>query len=114
MKHRQLVIPRERQHLIELEPRRRRVDQLAVRNERRRLGQPGRIPEGADLALRLIARAGASVEAVERGRVQEQGLHHRAYLPWALSPSAVMRPLASTRKTWSRQKTVRPKKLATN
>src|SRR5215475_12758242 len=41
--------------------------------------------------------------------MQEQGLHHRA-----LSPSAVMRPLGSTRKTWSRQKTVRPKKLATN
>ena len=27
--------------------------------------------------LRLVARAGAAVEAVERGRVQEQGLHHR-------------------------------------
>src|SRR5689334_24933562 len=41
--------------------------------------------------------------------MQEQSLHHRA-----LPPSSVIRPLASTRNAWSRQKTVRPKKLATN
>src|SRR6266567_2924368 len=45
--------------------------------------------------------------------MQEQGLHHKALSPWALSPSTVMRPLAWTWKIWSRQKTVRPQKLAT-
>ena len=91
MEHRQLVFPGDRQDLIELEPRRRSVDQLAVGQEGRRLGEPGRVPERADLAFGLIARTGAAVEAVEGRRVQEEGLHHRT-----LSPSAVMRPLAST------------------
>src|SRR5207248_5551660 len=87
----QFVFRGERQDLIELKPRRRRVNQLAVGQEGRRLSQPSRVPERADLALGLIARTGAAVEAVEGRRVQEQGLHHRT-----LSPSAVMRPLAST------------------
>ena len=91
VQHRQFVVAGERQNVVELEPRRRRVDQLAVGEEGRRLGEPSRVPERADLALGLIARTGAAVEAVEGRRVQEQGLHHRT-----LSPSAVMRPLAST------------------
>ncbi len=49
--------------------------------KRRRLGEPGRIPERADLAPRLIARAGAAVEAVEGRRMQKQGLHHRPFSP---------------------------------
>ena len=61
----QLVIAGQRQHVVEPQPRRRRVDQLAAGHQRRRLRQPGRIPERADLALRLIARAGAAVEPVE-------------------------------------------------
>ncbi len=91
MEHRQFVVLGERQHMIDLELRRRSVDQLAVGDEGRRLGEPGREPERPDLAFGLITRTGAAVEAVEGRRVQEQGLHHRA-----LSPSAVMRPLAST------------------
>ena len=39
---------------------------LRARDQRGRLGQPGRIPERPDLAPRLVARAGAAVEAVER------------------------------------------------
>src|SRR6516165_1980129 len=41
--------------------------------------------------------------------MQKQGFHHRA-----LSPSIVIRPFASTWNSWSRQETLRPKKLATN
>ncbi len=44
---------------------RRRVDQLGLLDQRGGLGQPGRIPEGADLPLGLVARAGAAVETVE-------------------------------------------------
>ena len=55
VKHRQLVLAGDRQHVGELELCRRSVDQLAVRHECGRLGQPSRIPEGADLALGLIA-----------------------------------------------------------
>src|SRR5262252_1438404 len=109
VQYRELVIACERQHVIEFEPRRRRIDQLAVRHKGGRLGEPGREPERADLALGLVAGTGAAIKPIKRGRVEEQGLHHRA-----LSPSAVMRPLASTWNTWSRQNTVRPKKAATN
>ncbi len=63
--HRQLVAAGQRQYLIELEPGRRSVDQSAARNQGSRLGQPGRVPERADLALGLVARSGAAVEAVE-------------------------------------------------
>ena len=35
----------------------------------------------ADLALRLVARAGAAVEAVEGRRLQEQRLHHARSIP---------------------------------
>src|ERR1700739_3655481 len=75
VQHREFVFARERQHVVELEARRWRVDQLAAWNEGSRLGQPGRIPERADLAPCLVTRAGAAIEAVERRRVEEQGLH---------------------------------------
>ena len=55
---------------------RRRVDELAAFDERGGLREPGRIPERPDLAARLIARAGAAVEAFERWRLQKEGTHH--------------------------------------
>ena len=54
----------------------RRVDQHAVRHQRGRLREPGRVPERADLAARLVARARAAVEALVRGRVQEERALH--------------------------------------
>ena len=48
---------------------------FAVGHQRGGLRQPGRIPEAGDLAPRLVARAGAAVEAVEAGRGEEQRLH---------------------------------------
>src|SRR5271166_6035663 len=54
------------------EPVRGGVDQLAVGNERRGLREPGRIPERADFASRLVAGACASVEAVIGGRLKEE------------------------------------------
>ena len=94
----QLVIAGERQDVVEPQPRRRRVDQLAAGHQRRRLRQPGRVPERADLALCLVARARPAVEPVEGRRVQKQGLHHTG-----LSPSMRIRPPGSTRNSWSRQ-----------
>ena len=60
----------------EAEPVRRRVDQLGALDQRGGLRQPGRIPERLDLAPVLIARAGSAIEALERRRLQKQGLHH--------------------------------------
>src|SRR4030081_1345801 len=40
------------------------------------VGEPGRIPERPDLAGGLIARAGASIEVIVGGRIQEKRLHH--------------------------------------
>src|SRR5271157_2302055 len=53
-----------------------RVDELAPRDQRRWLGEPGRIPEGSDLASRLEARSRATVEAIKRWRLQKKGTHH--------------------------------------
>src|ERR671929_14975 len=41
-----------------------------------RLRLPGRVPEGLDLALGLVARPGAAVEAVEGRSLQKQSSHH--------------------------------------
>jgi hypothetical protein len=51
-----------------------RVEHPRVRHQRRGLRQPGRVPERFHLPFRLVARAGAAVEAVERGSLQEQRL----------------------------------------
>ena len=72
MHHAELVGPGERAHIVEREAVGRRVDQAGARHERGRLGEPGRIPERSDLAPSLVPRAGAPVEAVEGGRVQEE------------------------------------------
>src|SRR5580700_2369115 len=85
------------------------IDQLAVGYQRRRLRQPGRKPERADLPLRLVTRACAAVETVERRRLQEQGFHHTAF-----SPPTVSRPPASTRNSCTRHNTLRPQKLPRN
>jgi len=52
------------QNLVQRDAGGRGVDQLRSRNQGGRLRQPGREPEGFDLALGLIAGAGAAVEAV--------------------------------------------------
>ncbi len=75
MHDQKVVVRGERQHVVDGEAARGRVDQLAAGHERRGLGEPGRIPEGANLALRLIARAGAAVEALVGGRIEEERSH---------------------------------------
>ena len=62
----------------EAQPMRRRVDQLRIRNEGGGLRKPGRIPEGANLAPHLIARAGAAIEAVIGRSLQEERSHLRS------------------------------------
>ena len=74
VEHGQLVVARERRHVVEREARGGRVDEAAAGHERRGLREPGRIPERADLAAGLIARAGAAVEALERWWMQEERL----------------------------------------
>ena len=71
VQHHEIVVPRARRHFGELGAVRRRVDKLAAFDQGGRLGEPGRIPERADFAARLIARAGAAVEAVERGGLKK-------------------------------------------
>src|ERR1043166_1691938 len=60
---------------------RRAIHQFCIRYQCRRLRQPRGIPEGSDLAPRLIARAGAAVEAVEAGRTKKKGLHQASFVP---------------------------------
>ena len=69
--HHQLIILGERQDLVQRRAGRRRIDQPAARNQRSGLRQPGRIPERADFAARLVARAGAAIEAFERRWLQK-------------------------------------------
>src|SRR5690348_3844832 len=76
MEHGQIEALRLADDLGEARAMGRSVDQLAVLHQGRGLGEPGRVPERADLPLRLIARAGAAVEAVEGGSLQEEGTHH--------------------------------------
>ena len=70
--HAEVVLPSERTHVVEGEAVGGRVDQARAGHQRGGLGQPRRVPEGADLAPRLIARAGAAVEAVGGGRMEKQ------------------------------------------
>ncbi len=55
---------------------RRGVDELGLLHQGGRLGQPGRVPERADLPFGLVARAGAAVETVEGRRLEKQGPEH--------------------------------------
>src|SRR5262249_16895792 len=74
----QLVVVGDAQDVGQRQVRWRCVDQLAARYHGGRLRQPGRKPERAHLASRLVARAGAAVEPLERRGVQEQRLPHPA------------------------------------
>ena len=70
--HDLVVLAGERGHLLEGQAVGRRVDQAASGDERGGLGQPGGVPERADLAARLVARARAPIEPLEGRRMQEQ------------------------------------------
>ena len=65
MDHAKIAVPGIGQHDVHADLGGRGIDQAAPGYERRRLGEPGREPEALDLALGLVARAGAAVEAVE-------------------------------------------------
>ena len=54
-------IPGLGQAALEVDFMRRTIQQLAAGHERGGLGQPGRVPIAGDLALGLVARAGAAV-----------------------------------------------------
>ena len=55
MQHGKIVIARICGNLSEPKTTRRGIDQFAVFDQSRRLGEPGRIPERTDFAPRLIA-----------------------------------------------------------
>ena len=57
VQHRQLVLARQRYHVVQGEARRGRVDQPAAGHDRGELGQPRRVPEGPDFPLSLVPRA---------------------------------------------------------
>ena len=76
VQHDEIALSRLRRDVGEAEPVRRRVDQLRAFDQRGRLRQPGRIPERLDLAAHLVAGARSAIEALERRRLQKQGLHH--------------------------------------
>src|SRR5579871_4441865 len=61
MQHGKVVMWRLMHDLGERDPERNRIDKLAVGYEGGNLGEPGRIPEGADFAPRLVARTGSAV-----------------------------------------------------
>src|SRR5262249_52966485 len=68
----EVVLPRERAHVVQRQAIGRRIDQARAGHEGSGLSEPGRIPEGADFAARLIARSGAAVEALIRGRMEKE------------------------------------------
>ena len=68
-----VVVSGERSHLLEGQAVGRGVDQPASGHERGGLGQPGGIPEGADLPASLVPGPCPAVEAVERRRMEKQG-----------------------------------------
>jgi hypothetical protein len=72
----QLVIIRDRQHVVYRLVVRRRIHQLAARHKGRRLGQPRGKPVRSDFALRLVSSTGATIESVERRSTQEQSFLH--------------------------------------
>ena len=65
MHHHEIAARCLRYDVLELEPVRRRVDELRAFDQRGRLREPGRVPERSHLAAHLIARASAAIEAVE-------------------------------------------------
>ena len=65
-----------REALVHADVVRRAVEQLASGHQRGGLRQPGGIPEAGDFAPRLVARAGAAVEAVKGRRREEKRVVH--------------------------------------
>ncbi len=76
VEHHQIVVLGDLDHLGQTLAMRRRVDQPAALDHGGGLGQPGGIPERLDLALGLVAGAGAAVETVERGSLEEKCAKH--------------------------------------
>ena len=68
-------------HIVNAQAGRGGIDELAARDQGRRLSQPGGIPEGSDFAACLVARARPPVETLEGRRVQQESLEH-GVPPW--------------------------------
>jgi hypothetical protein len=81
MQHDEVAIRRFGRDVLECEPVGGRIDEFGVGKERGRLREPGRVPEGLDLAARLIARACSAVETVERRGLQKKRPHHAELSP---------------------------------
>src|SRR5262249_49114478 len=64
-------------HVLDGEALGRRIEQPRTREHACWISQPRRVPEGPDLALRLVARTGSSVEVVVGRRIQQQRAHPR-------------------------------------
>src|SRR5262249_6513309 len=77
--------------IVELQPMRRRVDQRRAFAEGGRLGEPGRIPEGAHLARILVARASASIETFKGRGLEEKRAEHKCSYSRASWPPPSMR-----------------------
>ena len=86
--HHVVVLAGERRHLVHRQAVGRRVHQAATGHERGGLGEPGRVPERADLPTCLIAGARAAVEALERRRMEEQRPERHPSLRWARTRAA--------------------------
>jgi len=76
VQHDEVVVADVLGHLREFDAVARRIDQLRILDQGGGLREPGRIPERAHFAPRLVARAGTAVEAVERRRLKKQCSHH--------------------------------------
>ena len=102
----QVVLFGVRQHIGHGQACRRRVDQGGVGHQSGGLGQPGREPEGFDLALGLVARTSTAVETVKGRRLQKQGLHHGTTLFFSVAVGGNLPE--SARMLWPRQSTLSP------
>src|SRR3984893_809779 len=76
MQHGQFVIARQRSDLLDGEPIRWSINQPAPRHHCRRLREPGGIPKRANLAPRLVARAGAAIKAFVARRIEKESMLH--------------------------------------
>ncbi len=78
----QFIVSGDIQRLLHGQAVGRCVEHPAARHQRGGLRQPGRVPERLDLALGLIARARAAVEAVEGRGLEEKGFFHSGLWGW--------------------------------
>src|SRR5437899_6464310 len=103
VEHGEVVVPPERHHVPEREPGRRRVDETAAGDERRRLGEPRGVPERPDLAAGLIPGAGAAVEALKRRRMQKEGAQVVGHSPLSYLIHPEGTPAADAEKAGGRE-----------